>query len=141
REVARKQLERHPWTPYAQREMLKAALALQIGKGNGFAVDIPATRQREHDLHEEAAWILNDLRDRFDFPVNSAKPLATKVGKEAITAALASYGVAEDALARTDAGGPSFSAESVTAAVAGHGEAAEAFGAAVASLAGQRSLA
>lgn len=141
REVARKQLERMPFDRYARSEMLKAALAVQIGRGNGFAVDIPATRAREKAIHEEAAWILDGLREDFGFPVGTAKPLATKVGKEAIVSALASYGVPESKLARTESGAPSFSAESVTAAVEGQSEGAVAFGTAVAALAGQRSLA
>jgi DNA polymerase-1 len=141
REVARKMLERHPYTGYVRDEMLKAAIAVQIGRGNGFAVDLPATRQRERDLHEEAAWILDDLRDRYGMPVGTAKPLATNPGKAAVTQALLSYGVSEQDLARTATGAPSFGADSVVNAVAGRGEAAEAFGAAVAALAGQRSLA
>lgn len=140
REVARKQLERHPWDSYSKREMVKVASVVQIGKGNRFRVDLPLTRARVREQHEEAAWILNDLHDRFDVPTNRKKPLATKEGKEAILRALEAEGVPSSALERTDSGAPSFSAESIQKAVAGKGEAAERLGAAVATLAGQRSL-
>lgn len=141
REVARKQLEKHPYDAYTRREMLKVACAVQIGKGNGMAVDVEGAQQTAKDQHEAAAYVLDWLRDTYAFPVNRKSPLTTKDGKAALLVALADAGVEEAALARTETGAPSFGADSVVAACAGRGEAAETLGAAVATLAGQRSLA
>lgn len=147
REVARKLLEREPYSPYVRREMTKVACAVQIGRGNGLRVDIPATIQRAKDLHEEAAWELDWLRDTHGMPMAGKKPLGTKEGKVALLAALASVGIPESALPRTAPteahpdGQPSFSADNILAVTVGKGEAAEKLGQAVATLAGQRSLA
>lgn len=147
REVTRKLLEREAFTPFVRREMLKQALWTQVGKGNKFRVDVPAAQQRAKNLHEEAAWTLNWLRDNYDFPVTGKKPLASKDGKAALLRALADVGVPESALPRTDptpahpAGQPSFGADGILAATEGGSPEAKALGEAVATLAGQRSLA
>lgn len=141
REVARKQLERHPYDDYTRREMLKVACAVQIGKGNRFQVDVAAAQQTAKDQHEAAAYVLDWLRTTYGFPVTAKSPMTTTDGKAALLVALADAGVPETALTRTDGGAPSFGKDSVVAACAGRGDAAEALGAAVATLAGQRSLA
>ena len=68
REVARKQLERHAWTPYARTEMLKAALATLIGHGNGFRADVELARKRVEAQRAEALGVLTWLRDVHGFP-------------------------------------------------------------------------
>jgi len=159
REVARRLLEKHPFNDYMKWEMEKVALATQIGRGNGFRVDVPATLQREKDQHEEAAWILKDLNDRFGFPLDGKAPLASKLGKEATINALSVVGVWEEALGKTKPsdshpeGQTSFSGDNIMAATHhvqdakgnwqrtddGNPE-AQALGEALALLAGQRSL-
>ena len=147
REVARKLLEQEPYSEYVRRCMEDVAIDVQIGRGNGLRGDIPAAKQRIVDLHEEAAHTLEFLRSEFGMPVTGKKPLATKAGKEALIAALASVGVPESAIPRTaptDAhpeGQPSFSADNILEVTKDVGPDARALGEAVATLAGQRSLA
>lgn len=149
REVARKLLEREPYSEYTKFDMAKTAAWIHVGKSptNGLRVDIPAAQQRAKDLHEEAAWVLNGLHDTYGFPIHGKKPLASKDGKAALLKALADVGIQEAELPRTapseshPEGQPSFSAENILAVTEGRGEAAEKLGKAVATLAGQRSLA
>lgn len=147
REVTRKLLEREPYSEYTKTTMIDAANNVQIGKGNGFTVDQPAARQRVVDMHETAAHVLDWLRDTYVFPVSGKKPMATKDGKAALLRALADHGVQESALPRTEptdahpTGQPSFSAENILSATKDAGDDARALGEAVATLAGQRSLA
>lgn len=139
REVARRLLEKHPFDRYMRREMLKTALAGQISR-TGWRVDTAAAQARAAAQHDEAARVLGGLAANYGLPTSGKKPLASAAGKAALAAALSNAGVPGSALARTAQGAPSYGGESVVAACAGRGDAAEALGAAVAALAGQRSL-
>jgi DNA polymerase-1 len=129
-----------PIDDYAWREQLKAAIDAQITR-NGFRLDQELAFDRVKETAEEAARILNDLHDRYGFPLDGKKPLTSNVGKEALLKALKEVGVKERFLLRTDKGALSFSGDSVKGATAqvGTPEAIE-LGEAVAILAGQRTL-
>jgi DNA polymerase-1 len=140
RNVAKALLEIYGWTPYAQFEQVKAAIAAQIGR-NGIKLDSGLAQTKVRDQLEEAGWVLNRLRDEFGFPVSGKKPLATKSGKEALERALISTGVKIKDLAKTATGTPSFGGDSVAGAAAKAGTPeATALADAVSTLAGQRSL-
>jgi DNA polymerase-1 len=147
REVARKLLEKMPFTPYAQREQLKKAIACQISR-NGWRVDQALVLQRIIDMAEEAAHALDGLHGRYGFPVNKKKPTATTEGKQAILKAFKELGAKEADFLRTDKGALSYSADSVHQVAARVSERspeladqAARLGDAVGMLAGQRSLA
>lgn len=141
RNVARALLERMPMDEYAWRVQEDAALDAQIHR-NGFRTDTELIEERIFLQNEEAAWTLNELNDRFKLPLHKKKPLATKEGKEALEGALVAAGVDLEDLEKTKNGAYSFGGDSVIAAAqeAGTPEALK-LAAAVATLAGQRSLA
>lgn len=112
RNVARALLAKEGFTFYNQREQLAAAIDAQIGR-NAWLVDQDRVDARIYEQAEEAAWILNDLHDRFGVPLDRKKPLATNEGKEALLKALSDVGVRERDLERTDSGAPSFGGDSV----------------------------
>lgn len=112
REVARGLIERHPMNAYAWRAQFRAAVDAQVSR-NGIRPDVAAATQREKSMAEVTAYGLDELHDKFDLPLQGKKPLATKLGKEALLKALGSVGVREMELARTDTGAPSFSGDSV----------------------------
>lgn len=142
RELARKLIEVQPVDAYARFEQEKASMAVLIGQRNGWRADVPVVTERIRSQHEEAAWILDDLRTTFDFPVSGKSPTTTAEGKEAIRSALASVGVLDSMLDRTDGGAPSYSKDSLVAATEAVGTPeAVALGNALGILAGQRSLA
>lgn len=155
RNVARALLEKMPFNNYARRAQMIMAIMAQISR-NGFRVDQAVMNERIRSLAEEAAWILNDLNDRYGLPLERAKPLATLEGKAALKKAFEELGVPESMFARTEKGHVSWSGDSVKAAVGYRKtdegwerptdlsqvqEQALALGDAVATLAGQRSLA
>jgi DNA polymerase-1 len=141
RELTRELVKLHPVNRYAWFEQEKAAVAVQVGR-TGIRGDTPVITQRIRDQHEEAAWILDGLRTRHGFPVSGKSPMTTKSGKAAVAAALESVGVLHDALGTTDKGNPSYSGDSLLAATASVGTPeAVSLGTALATLAGQRSLA
>lgn len=155
RNVARALLQKMPFNAYAKRVQMIFAICAQVSR-NGFMVDIPAMDARILTMAEEAAWILNDLNERYGFPVDTKKPTASLVGQEALTQAFKDLGVSPKDFDQTAKGAVSWSADSVKKAagyeVTDHGlkrlenpsEAQEQrlkLAEAVAVLAGQRSLA
>lgn len=141
RNVARALLRRMPMDDYAWRVQEDAALDAQVHR-NGFRTDMPLIEERIYKQNEEAAWTLNELNDMFSLPLQKKKPLATKEGKAALEKALVAVGVDLEDLEKTATGAYSFGADSVIEAAkkAGTPE-AERLALAVATLAGQRSLA
>lgn len=112
RNVARALLEKEGFTPYNQRIQMVAACDAQITR-NGWLVNQPLVEARQYEQAETAAWILNELHDRYGVPLDSKKPLSTNEGKAALLLALADVGVREMALDRTDSGAPSFGGDSI----------------------------
>lgn len=112
REVARGLIDRHPMNAYAWRAQLRAAIDAQVSK-NGIRLNVETATRRVRDMAEITAYGLDELHTKFDLPLHGKKPLATKLGKEALLKALASVGVKEMALDRTDTGAPSFSGDSI----------------------------
>lgn len=151
RNVARALLERSPFDFYAQREQVKAAIDCQITR-NGWRTDTELAKARRKEQHETAAWILNDLHDRFQFPVTGKKPASTLEGKAALRSAFAEVGIQLEDLKLTKGEEPSFGGDSIKLA-AGYKDVdgrlvapevrtpAVELADAVATLAGQRSLA
>lgn len=91
---------------YLAREHRVAAVAAQITV-NGFRVDQDLLAERVHEVEQRKAEAMEILHSRYGVPVADAKgkayksPLASKAGKEALTAALIEAGVPEAGLWRT----------------------------------------
>jgi DNA polymerase-1 len=112
RHVARELLKLGPLNEYAWRAQKSQAIDAQIHR-NGVVINRPLVDESIVAQDTEAAYALNDLHDRFKFPVQGKKPLATNEGKSALVLALKSVGVKTRDLARTDKGALSFGADSV----------------------------
>lgn len=111
--VARALLEVKPMDQYAWDEQLSWAINAQITR-NGLKTDQDLVLARVYEQEWEAAHVLNELHERFGFPIQDQKaPLRTNEGKDAVRAALASVGVPAEALDRTETGGDSFGGDSV----------------------------
>lgn len=84
--------------PYLAREHRVAAIAAQISL-NGFAVDEPLLAERVAEGEARKARALNELAGQHGVPLNDGKgkrckaPLATKVGKQALTEAFERLGI------------------------------------------------
>lgn len=80
-----------PWTPYMEREMRVQAIMARMTL-NGFLVDVPELERRIAEATARKSQNLEVLHNRYGIPRGSKSPLATKAGKEALIAALRSYG-------------------------------------------------
>ena len=141
REVARGLLQKGPLDWYAWRAQLDGAICAQIHR-NGMRTDMKNIDDKIRAQDWMIAHTLNDLHDKFGFPVQGKKPLATLEGKAALEAALKDAGVMLDDLERTASGAYSFGGDSVKAAAAKSGsKKAIGLAEAVAQLAGARTLA
>lgn len=113
RHVARAMLEnegipgRYEWD-----EQVSAGILAQISR-NGVVVDQEATQSLMYEQDWKAAHVLDMLRDRYGMPVDTKKPLATTLGKEAILAAMTELGISTNGLDRTDTGNLSFGGDSI----------------------------
>lgn len=125
---------------YIWREMIVWAINAQITK-NGVTVDIPEAQDRVEHLAQEREKIMKWLVEEFDFPTEGKQPWKSAAGKEAILAALKSFGITptDPDWTRTEKGAPSFSGDTLKAITEGT-EAAR-LGESLATLQGQRSLA
>lgn len=91
---------------YLRREHRVAAIAAQISH-NGFLVDQPLLAQRVEEIQRRKAQAMELLAGKYGIPTADAKgkeyaaPLASKLGKEALEAALLAAGVKPKALWRT----------------------------------------
>jgi DNA polymerase-1 len=91
---------------YLVREHRVAAIAAQISH-NGFLVDQPLLAQRVEEIQRRKAESMALLAGKYGIPTADAKgkeyasPLASKLGKEALEAALLAAGVRPKALWRT----------------------------------------
>jgi len=96
--------------PYLVREHRVAAIAAQISL-NGFLVDQPLLAQRVEEIQRRKAQAMELLAGKYGIPTTDAKgkkyasPLASKLGKEALEAALLAAGVKPKALWRTPTSG------------------------------------
>jgi len=130
-----KRLEAYDW-----RDQLKAAIDAQMSR-NGFRVDRAAAQARVEQLATRKAELMEDLVANHGFPTVGKMPWRSKGGKEAVIAAMASYGITPEhnrdwPMLKT---GPSLSGPVILTLT--EGTDAEEFGIALAELQGQRSLA
>lgn len=140
RHVARELLKKGPLDWYAWRAQLSAAIDAQITR-NGVRTDMPVIDERIVAQDWMIAHTLNELHDKFGFPVQGKKPLATLEGKAALQEALTEAGVFLDDLERTQNGALSFGGDSVKkAAERSKSQKAIDLAEAVAQLAGARTL-
>lgn len=79
-------MERKP-EAYDWREQLCAAINAQISR-NGWPVDAASAQERVEELAENKERILNELHEKYNFPLEGKAPWSTKVGKAAIFEAL-----------------------------------------------------
>lgn len=112
RHVARALLKKGPLDVYAWREQASAGVLAQISR-NGFRVDQDATQALMYEQDWIAAHTLDMLRDRFGFPVDAKKPLATNEGKDAVLKALKELDISTNGLDRTEKGALSFGGDSI----------------------------
>lgn len=112
RHVARALLEIKPMDRYSWDEQLSWAINAQITR-NGVRTNPELVQERIYAQHWEAAHILNELNDKFGFPLTGKEPLKSNQGKNAARAALAAVGVSAEGLDRTDTGGDSFGGDSI----------------------------
>jgi len=127
-------------TAYDWRDQLKAAIDAQMSR-NGFRVDRAAAQARVEQLATRKAELMEDLVANHGFPTVGKMPWRSKGGKEAVIAAMASYGITPEhnrdwPMLKT---GPSLSGPVILTLT--EGTDAEEFGIALAELQGQRSLA
>lgn len=113
RHVARALLENEGMPgQYEWDEQFSAGILAQISR-NGVRVDQDATQSMIYEQAWNAAHVLDVLRTKYGMPVDTAKPLATNAGKEAILAAMAELGISTNGLGRTDTGNLSFGGDSI----------------------------
>ena len=132
--------EGHDWN-YVYREMAIAGATNQVSL-NGISIDEPVASARVQELLEEKNEILGWLQEEYDFPTEGKKPWQSKKGKEVIFNVLAEYGITEKTRPdwdRTDTGNLSLGGQTLLDIT--EGSEAERLGRALATLAGQRSLA
>lgn len=91
-QVAKALLKKGRLDKYALREQEIAARAAIISS-NGLRVDTQTAQARVDTLRVRREEILSELQTQYGLPTEGKSPWATKVGKEAIMAALADHGI------------------------------------------------
>lgn len=112
RHVARELLKLGPLDDYAWRTQLVAACDAQISR-NGVVIDQNLVDARIAEQDYTTANVINELHDKYNFPVNGKKAMSSKLGKEAVLKAFADLGVHTNGMDRTENGALSFSGDSI----------------------------
>jgi DNA polymerase-1 len=140
RDIAKKLLKIHPFTGYAKREQLNAAIDAQNSR-NGWRVDTERAKARVKELDDLRDKYMAMLAEKFGLPTEGKAPLRSNAGKAAVLAALRSVGIREKDLPKTKAGAPSLGGEGLVEAARGKGPEAEELAGAIAAIGGMRPLA
>jgi DNA polymerase-1 len=106
-DVAVALLDRLPFTGYAVREQLSAAIDAQNSR-NGWRIDVGKAKDRVAEIEAKNAALLEELSTKYGLPTEGKAPLRTIEGKAAVLAALKSVGITEKHLNKTPKGVPSF---------------------------------
>lgn len=105
-QVARALFKRLPFTGYAKREQLNAAIDAQNSR-NGWRIDLDRAMARVKELQDQNDRIYEELQSKYGFPTGGLAPLRTAAGKAAVLKALEGVGVTKKQLFKTPKGEPS----------------------------------
>jgi DNA polymerase-1 len=94
RAIAKALYRMGPLDTYALREQ-QGASRLAVIESNGMRLDKEKAQARSDYLASNRDRIMSFMVERYDFPTTGKKPWDTKPGKEAITKALADFGITE----------------------------------------------